>query len=147
MNKPTFETVTLKGDIPEKLTAVGINVDKCRTMLQIKGLSESDFEGLRDQVVELASSVLNMIDSQYAIQTMEEPFVYEGETYDTNGTGYGVEYHAEMVDTIVEACISTAVQGRAFKRTVAKNAGADLSVFEATPKGSTATKKTAPSPF
>lgn len=147
MNKPTFETVTLKGDIPEKLTAAGIDADSCRSMLQIKGLVESDFDGLRDAVTTVANLVASTIDSNYAFETMEQPFEFEGETYNTNGTGYGKEYHAELVDTLLEACLSTAVQGRAFKRTVCANNGVEMDVFEATPKGNKTTKKAAPSPF
>jgi hypothetical protein len=155
MNVTSFETVTLKGDVDQKLGAVGIDADSCRQMLQVTGLKVEDFEGLTEAVTACADIVLQAIDAEHSISSFEDDFTYEedGQTVSasTNGAGYGEEYHAELIRSALDQLIGTACQGRAFKRTVVRNAElapngekVTLDVFSATPAASKGKAKRKP---
>jgi hypothetical protein len=109
MNLPEQSKLTCKGNVPTKLAKVG--VESSDLMNYTVALESTDVD-----VSELAE--------QIAVQVME---AVESAGFDTvfeqvNGDGYMQEWKEEIIRSVSDIAIGTAVQGRAFKQTICANA-------------------------
>jgi hypothetical protein len=112
MNLPEQSKLTCKGNVPEKLAKVGVDASELLNYTVAIETTDVDVTVLAEQIAE------QVIDAVIEAE-------FDGVFETVNGEGYMEQWKAEIVRSVSDIAIGTAVQGRAFKQTVCANSEQD----------------------
>jgi len=132
---PESSKLTLKGNVPEKLEAKGVDPSS------LHNFTTSFSEDVHKAVEKALTPVMEKVLADSVNKTKTK----DGTTYDkvfeaVNGKGYNANWLKQAVSDATKELLGTAVQGRAFKQTLVDNTeGLDMSDFESTAKKGKAT--------